>query len=250
MRPGSTVLVTGGTSGIGRALAEALYARGNRVIVAGRRRQLIEEIIARHPGMEGMTLDVSDPLAVAGLGTELERRFPDLDTVFNNAGISRVENWATPHPDLGTAREIIAVNVGGVMDVTAAVLPILLRQPAATLVTTTSGLAFVPRANYPTYCASKAFLHSWVQSLRHQLRRTGIEVLELAPPYVQTELAGADQATDPAAMPLSDYVAQVLDLLDRPRPEDGELLVDRVRPLREAEQRGTYADLFARMNPA
>jgi uncharacterized oxidoreductase len=250
MRPGGAVLVTGGTSGIGRALAEALHARGNLVIVVGRRQRLIDEITAQHPGMEGMTIDVSDPQSVARLGIELEQRFPDLDTVFNNAGISRVEHWATPQPDVRTAREIIATNVGGVVEVTAAILPILLRQPAATLVTTTSGLAFVPRANYATYCASKAFLHSWLQSLRHQLRATGIEVLELAPPYVQTELAGPDQATDPAAMPLADYVTEVLHLLDRPSPPDGELLVKRVKPLRQAERQGTHAELFAKMNPA
>lgn len=247
---GNTILVTGGTSGIGRALAEAFHARGNRVVIAGRRQAIIDAITAANPGMEGISLDVREPDGVAWLRRELACRFPDLNVVVNNAGISREEAWNTNAPDLQPARDIIATNIVGALDVAAAVLPILLQQPAATIITTTSGLAFVPRANYPTYCASKAFLHSWLQSLRHQLRHTTVEVLELAPPYVQTELAGQQQAIDPAAMPLHDYVAEVLNLLEQSNPPNGEILVERVTMLRQAERNGIYADIYERMNPA
>ena len=105
-------------------------------------------------------------------------------------------------------------------------------------------MAFVPRANFPTYCASKAFLHSWIQSLRVQLERTSIDVLELVPPYVQIELAGPDQANDPAAMPLADYVAEVMRLLEGEALIDGEILVQRVEVLRWAEKNGNYRDMF------
>jgi uncharacterized oxidoreductase len=122
-------------------------------------------------------------------------------------------------------------------------------KPNATIITTTSGLAFVPRNNFPTYCASKAFLHSWLQSLRVQLRGS-VEVLELAPPYVQTELSGPHQATDPHAMPLAAYIDEVMQLLADSNPPGGEILVERVRGERWAERDGDYAKRFAAFNDA
>ena len=195
---GNTVLVTGGTSGIGRALAEAFHHRGNRVIIAGRRRELLDEVASGSPGIVGMTLDVADARSVALFAGELGERFPELNVLLANAGVSRAEDMAADDWDTSAAETIVATNIVGTLRVTAAVLPLLKRQEWATIVATTSNLAFIPRAEYPTYCASKAFLHSWLQSLRHQLRRLPIEVLELAPPYVQTELTGARQASDPA----------------------------------------------------
>lgn len=144
---------------------------------------------------------------------------------------------------------IIQTNIIGVLHLTAALLPMLKLRPRATILTTTSGLAFVPRGNFPTYCASKAFLHSWSQSLRVQLRDTSVEVLELAPPYVQTELAGPASATDPAAMPLAAFIAEVMHILGGPSIPGGEILVERVKPLRWAERNGTYEHLFGALNP-
>lgn len=245
---GRTILVTGGTSGIGRGLAEAFHREGNQVIIAGRRQSLLDEITQAHPGMHGIAVDLRDAAASEALRDEVEALYPDLDLLVNNAGVSRAENWQGPSINVEDALSIIETNIVGVVKLTAALLPLLGRQPSATILTTTSGLAFVPRADFPTYCASKAFLHSWLQSLRHQLRNSAIEVLELAPPYVQTELAGPSQASDPAAMPLADYIAEVMALLEEPTRADGEILVERVKGLRTAERRGVYSQVYAGLN--
>ena len=244
---GNTILITGGTSGIGRALAEEFHRRGNRVVIAGRRQHLLDEITAAHPGMQGVPLDVEDPAAIDALAARVRAEWPGLNVLVNNAGISRTEDLAGG-ADLSVSRSIIQTNVVSVLHLTAALLPALQAQPHATVLTTTSGLAFVPLAAYPTYCASKAFLHSWLQSLRFQLRATAVEVLELAPPYVQTELGGPRQASDPHAMPLADYVAEVMRLLGEPNPSRGEILVERVKALRWAEKGEGYEQAFAANN--
>ena len=244
----NTILITGGTSGIGRALAEVFHQRGNQVIIAGRRQALLNEITAAHPGMRGVQLDVEDPRAVDAFAARIREQFPELNVLINNAGISRREDLTADTIDLSVARSIIHTNIIGVLHLTAALLPTLKQQPNSTIITTSSGLAFVPRAVFPTYCASKAFLHSWLQSLRFQLRETSVEVLELAPPYVQTELAGPSQATDPNAMPLADYIAEVMQVLSDPDPSHGEILVKCVRALRWAEKNGDYEQMFTALN--
>lgn len=245
---GNTILITGGTSGIGLALAETFHARGNTVIIAGRRKRLLDEIIAKHPGMIGMALDIDDPAAIGTFARDIRAQFPALNVLINNAGISRPENLQTGVSDLGTAEAIVLTNILGVLRMTAELMPQLVSQPASTIITTTSGLAFVPRAPYPTYCASKAFLHTWLLSLRAQLRDTPVEVLELVPPYVQTELAGAAQATDPHAMPLADYINEVITLLESGDLPGGEILVKRVLHLRQAAEKGEFDQVFRTMN--
>jgi uncharacterized oxidoreductase len=173
------------------ASAEAFHDRGNRVIVTGRRKALLDQITAERPGLIGLTLDLADPLSLPRLSAEIRASFPELNVLIANAGISRAEDITADGWDAADAEAIVATNILGVLRVTAAVLPLLKEQPNATLIATSSNLAFVPRADFPSYCASKAFLHSWLQSLRHQLRNIPVEVLELAPPYVQTELTGA-----------------------------------------------------------
>ncbi len=244
----NTILITGGTSGIGRALAEALHARGNHVIIAGRRQELLDEVTAANPGMRGLAVDVQDSFALAEFAARVRDEFPKLNVLFNNAGITRTEDLTVDAADPSAWRAILETNVASVLHLTALLLPALRRQERATIITTTSGLAFVPTSRFPTYCASKAFLHSWLQSLRHQLRETSVEVLELAPPYVQTELGGKAQASDPHAMPLADYVAEVMQLLAEPNPPHGEILVQRVQGMRGAEQNGEYAKWYDRMN--
>jgi short-subunit dehydrogenase involved in D-alanine esterification of teichoic acids len=147
------------------------------------------------------------------LAEDVRARFSELNVLVANAGISRAENMAADGWDVSAAQAIVETNIMGVLRVTAELLPLLKRQPDAAIMATSSNLAFVPRADFPTYCASKAFVHSWLQSLRHQLRNVPVEVLELAPPYVQTELTGDSQASDPRAMPLAAYVAEVMQLL-------------------------------------
>lgn len=241
----NTILITGGTSGIGRALAEAFHRRGNQVIIAGRRQTLLDEITSANRGMRGMQLDVQDAAAVDTFAAEIRKRLPELNVLINNAGISRREDLTAGQYDISVARSIIQTNIMSVLHLTSALLPILKQQPRSTIMTTTSGLAFVPFAPFPTYCASKAFLHSWLQSLRFQLRQTSVEVLELAPPYVQTELAGPHQAADPHAMPLADFVTEVMQILGGPNPPRGEILVGRVKALRDAEKNQHYEQVFA-----
>ncbi|QNK66541.1 SDR family oxidoreductase [Variovorax sp. PAMC26660] len=246
---GNTILITGATSGIGRALAEAFHDSGNRVIVSGRRQALLDDMTARRPGLIGMPLDLDDPASLPRLAEDVRARFPELNVLIANAGISRAEDVTADGWDASDAQSIVDTNIMGVLRVMAALLPVLKGQPDAAIIATSSNLAFVPRADFPTYCASKAFLHSWLQSMRHQLRKVPVEVLELAPPYVQTELTGGGQASDPRAMPLAVYVAEVMQLLaakDHPR---GEVLVERDRARRWAERDSRYVATFAAMNP-
>ncbi|KAF1014975.1 MAG: 3-oxoacyl-[acyl-carrier-protein] reductase FabG [Stenotrophomonas maltophilia] len=245
---GNTILVTGGSSGIGRALAIALHQRGNRVIVTGRRQPLLDDIARQHPGITALTLDLSDPASLARLADTIHARFPTLNVLIANAGISRSEDMAAAHWDDHDAEAIVETNILGVLRTAATFLPLLKRQPHATFIATSSALAFVPRSAFPTYCASKAFLHSWLVSLRHQLRHLPLEVLELSPPYVQTLLTGAAQAHDPRAMPLQDYITQVMQRLERGEHPGGELLLSADLPRRWAERDGTYAALFEAMN--
>lgn len=245
----NTILVTGGTSGIGRALAEAFHDRGNRVIVTGRRQDLLESIAAGRPGILGMHLDLDDSHSLARLANDVRVRFPNLNVLIANAGISRTEDIASGDWAVAEAEAIVQTNILGVLRVTAAVLPTLRKQPNATIMATSSALAFVPRADFATYCASKAFLHSWLVSLRYQLRTLPVEVLELSPPYVQTELTGAAQAADPRAMPLSSFISEVMAMLEQSNHPRGELLLQRDQARRWAERDGTYDSAFAAMNP-
>ena len=246
---GNTILVTGGTSGIGRALAEAFHALGNRVIIAGRRQALIDQITTGHDGLFGVQLDVDDPASVLCAADDVRERFPDLNVLIANAGISRAEAVTADDWSLSDAEAIVQTNILGVLRLTEAFLPMLKGQPGATIVATSSALAFVPRADFPTYCASKAFLHSWLTSLRHQLRKVPIDVLELSPPYVQTELTGSAQASDPRAMPLESYITEVMQLFEQGDHPRGEILLERDHARRWAERDGRYGEIFAAMNP-
>lgn len=246
---GNTILITGGTRGIGRALAEAFHERGNRVIVTGRDPRQLDALAAERPGLIGLPLDLGDPASLARLADEVRARFPELNVLIANAGISRPEDVTQDDWNGADAEQIVDTNILGVLRAAAAFLPQLKRQQNATLMATSSALAFLPLASFPTYCASKAFLHSWLTSLRHQLRNVPVEVLELSPPYVQTALTGARQATDPRAMPIDDYIQQVMQRLERGEYPNGELLLERDQARRWAERDGTYDAIFATMNP-
>lgn len=234
---GNTILITGGSSGIGRALAEALHKEGNQVIVAGRRKALLDEVTAANPGMESAVLDVQDIDSLPDFAAQITQRFPTLNVLVNNAGIMKTENFHDPDADFEDVEVTIETNLIAPLRLTAALLPQLKNQPRSAVINVTSGLAFVPLALTPTYCATKAAIHSWTQSLGYQLRNTSVQVMELAPPYVQTELMGSQQAQDPRAMPLADFIVEVVEIL-RTRPEAKEILVERVMPLRYAAEQG------------
>ncbi|HMH14468.1 MAG TPA: SDR family NAD(P)-dependent oxidoreductase [Edaphobacter sp.] len=252
---GNTILITGGGSGIGRALAEAFHKLGNKVIIAGRRKQVLGETTAANPGMASIVLDIEDPADIRKVAAQLSADHPTLNAVIHNAGIMRPENLLAQPADqttaLADAEATITTNLLGPIRLTAALLPQLQKQHHATIFTISSGLAFIPMAIVPTYNATKAAIHSWSQSLRYQLQSTNIQVIEIVPPYVQTELMGSAQAADPRAMPLKEFLDEVINLI-KTQPNATEILVERVKPLRFAELNGTekYEAFFKQFNDA
>ncbi|MES2439420.1 MAG: SDR family oxidoreductase [Verrucomicrobiota bacterium] len=245
----NTILITGGGSGIGRALAEAFHGLGNQVIISGRSRKTLDEATSANPGMKSLTVDMTDAASIRHFAAKLEEEYPALNVLINNAGIMRPENLLSAELDTADAEATILTNLLGPIRLTSALLPLLRKQPAATIMSVTSGLAFIPLAATPTYCATKAAVHSYTESLRHQLRETNVEVLELAPPYVATELMGEQQAVDPRAMPLGEFISEVMDILTN-QPRATEILVKRVEPLRFSFVGGPekYAGVFQGLN--
>ena len=243
----NTIVITGGGSGIGRGLAEAFHALGNQVIIGGRRTSVLDEVTAANPGMKSLELDAARPESIISFANQIIDENPAVNVLINNAGITHPENLRDDEFTVAPSEEIITTNLLGPIRLTAAFLPHLLTRPNAAILNVTSGLAFVPFAWAPTYCATKAALHSYTQSLRYQVQKTGMRVIEIIPPYVQTELGGAYQKTDPRAMPLADYIAETMSIL-KASPEANEICVEAVKPLRTAEQAGGYDALFQKFN--
>jgi uncharacterized oxidoreductase len=246
---GNTILITGGGSGIGRALAEAFHRRGNKVIVAGRRQSALDAVREANPGIETATLDLTDPQDIARFAAQIARDYPTLNALLNNAGIMQPEDWRAADVNTSIAEATIATNLLAPIRLTAALLPLLRKQAKSTVLTVSSGLAFLPLAITPTYSATKAAIHSFSESLRYQFKGTNVDVVEIAPPYVQTELMGEQQASDPNAMPLTEYIDEVMSILES-QPGAHEVLVKRVLPLRFAAEQGSegYAKQFAGLN--
>ncbi|MBO1081605.1 SDR family oxidoreductase [Roseomonas haemaphysalidis] len=244
---GNTILITGGGTGIGRGLAEALHAAGNAVIIAGRRRAPLEAVVAANPGMHFATLDISDAAAIRDFAARMVAEHPGLNVLFNNAGIMQVEQVLTDPDALAVAEATITTNLLGPIRLTTALLPHLLARPKASVVNVSSGLAFVPRADTPTYSATKAAIHSYSIALRHQLRDTRVQVIEWAPPLVATDLTPG-QRDNPQALPLADFIRESMDLLAA-NPDAVEILVERVKPQRTAEATGSFDTVFNRINP-
>jgi uncharacterized oxidoreductase len=242
----NTILITGGGSGIGRALAEAFHALGNQVIIAGRRKALLDEVVATNPGMKAAVLDIENAHEIKSFAARLESDYPSLNAVIHNAGIMRLESVQEAE-SLDTAEATIATNLLGPIRLNTALLPLLLGQPRATILTVTSGLAFAPLAGTPTYGATKAAIHSYTQALRYQLQDTNVQVIELIPPYVQTELMGPEQATNPHALPLKDYISDTMHILSS-TPDVTEVIIERVKPQRYAEARNEYDAFFKSYN--
>ncbi|WP_405547110.1 SDR family oxidoreductase [Streptomyces phaeochromogenes] len=237
---GNTILITGGTSGIGLGLALRLHAAGNKVIVAGRRKELLDRITSEHPGIEALVLDIADPASIARAAESVATSHPQLNVLVNNAGIMLPENLLDP-ASLPVAEDHVTVNLLGTIRMTYAFLPLLEGKNDAVVMNVTSALAFVPLPITPTYNATKAALHSFSESLRVQLTDSDVQVIEVAPPGVRTTLLG--QQDDENAMPLDDFLDETLTLL-RDRPDAKEIVVERAKFVRYAEANGTYDDVL------
>ncbi len=243
---GNTILLTGGGSGIGRALAREFHALGNTVIVAGRTASSLEETIEGRDGMHARTLDVSDAADISRFAKALIADFPALNVLFNNAGIMVKEDLLADPVDLSVTEATVTTNILGPIRLTAALLPHLRAQPVARVVNVTSGLAYVPLAHAPAYSASKAALHAWTQSLRYQLRDTGVEVIELAPPGVRTGITPG-QETRESYMPLEDFTAETMESFGI-EETPAEVCVQRAKMLRAAEASGNFDQIFKGLN--
>lgn len=237
----STVFIPGATSGIGLGLALRLQTAGSTVIVGGRRTELLDRIAAEHPGIDTVQIDTTDPASIHAAQADLAARHPGLNAIITMAGIMEPEDLRDP-ASLDTAERTVAVNLLGPIRLINAFLPGLLGQPEATIMTVSSGLAFVPLAATPTYNATKAAIHSFTESLRIQLTKSSVQVVELVPPATQTTLMG--QQDSPVAMPLEDFLTEVMTLLQT-HPEADEVLVERVKWQRNAEAEGRYDDVLA-----
>jgi uncharacterized oxidoreductase len=237
---GNTILITGGGSGIGEALAHRLHDSGNAVIVSGRRRDALERAIAGRANMHALALDVERP----EFADRVIAEHPDLNVLVNNAGIMRFEALDRRR-DLRDAEETVATNLLGPIRLTNALIDHLAGQQDAAIVNVTSGLAFVPLVDTPTYCATKAAIHSYTVSLREALKGR-VEVIELAPPGVQTDLTPG-QSNRPGYQPLGEFVDEAMRLLGE-QPTPSEILVERVRFLRFAEAEHRFDETMTQLN--
>jgi uncharacterized oxidoreductase len=243
---GNTILITGGGSGIGRALAQRWHDRGNFVIVAGRRSDALAETIDGREKMASYTVDVDDTGALARFVEQLTADHPALNVLVNNAGIMRVED-PTASRDLRDAEETIATNLLGPIRLIDALIDHLKARNDSVIVNVTSGLAFVPLPVTPTYSATKAAIHSYTMALRQRLAGQ-VEVVELAPPGVQTDLTPG-QSQRPGYQPLDEFADEVIALFEQ-QPTPPEILVERVKALRYAERDGTMAEKLAMLDAA
>jgi uncharacterized oxidoreductase len=243
---GNTIFIPGSTSGIGLALALELQARGNTVIVGGRRAELLGQVAAGHPGLDTVQIDAADPASIDSAAKEVLARHPDLNVLVTMAGIMRIEDWRQPESFLASAESVISTNVLGPIRLIAAFVEHLQTQPDATIVTVSSGLAFAPLKVTPSYNASKAAIHILSESLRLQLADTTVKVIELEPPSVRTSLLPGQENSE-SAMPLEEFVDEVLALLQA-QPEAKEIQVERVKFLRYGEARGDYDHVVQALN--
>ena len=241
---GNTILITGGASGIGAALAHRLHDKGNHVIVAGRRQGALDKAIAGRERMAALTLDVEDPQAILAFATRVVAEHPALNVLVNNAGIMKFED-ATARRDLADAESTVVTNLLGPIRLTDALIDHLSGKPDAAIINVTSGLAFVPLTAALTYSATKAAMHSYTISLREQLRGR-VEVIELAPPGVQTDLTPG-QATRPGYMPLDAFTDEVMGVLAQ-QPTPSEIPIERAKMLRTAEREGRFDETLKTMN--
>jgi uncharacterized oxidoreductase len=238
----NTILITGGASGIGFALARQLSERGNRVIICGRNKEALRKAQSEVPALVTRTCDVADASDRRALVSWLNSEHPDLNILINNAGVQHRRNF-TQADALENLDQEIAINLTAVVHLTGELLPLLRQQKTRpAIVNITSGLAFAPLAAVPVYCATKAALHSFTVSLRHQLKPTGVRVVEIAPPIVDTGLGGGVRSGGGARFMMSsdDFATEALAQLET--GQDEVLVGSSVNTRKQGEA------LFERMN--
>ncbi len=185
---GNTILITGGSTGIGFALAKVFSEAGNEVVICGRRKHKLDEAKRMLPGLHAIQCDVADAGGRKALFESTTRDFPSLNILVNNAGIQRQLDLTAGASALTEGEDEIESNLKAPIHLSAFFVPHLMKQPEAAIINISSGLCFIPLAIVPVYCATKAAIHSFSLSLRHQLRQTTVKVFEIIPPIVDTEL--------------------------------------------------------------
>ncbi|WP_254512000.1 SDR family oxidoreductase [Komagataeibacter oboediens] len=243
---GNTIVITGGGSGIGEALAHRFHDLGNTVIIAGRRIEALEEAIVGRPRMHALTVDIESTKSILIFARRLIAEFPTVNVLINNAGIMRMEKISCAR-DLADAEATVITNLLGPIRLTNALIDHLTEQPNSAIVNVSSGLGFVPLVGAPTYSATKAAIHSYTVTMREALRGK-VEVMELVPPAVQTGLTPG-QATRPGYLPLGDFIDEVMSLFQQ-QPALEEILVERVNFQRKAEAENRFANTLKMLNDA
>ncbi len=241
---GNTIFIPGATSGIGLGLAQRFHALGNKVIIGGRRKALLDSIVAEHPGMEAIAIDTSHADSIRNAAEAVTSQFPKTNVLINMAGMMLTEDY-TSADFLSVAEQTITTNLLGPIRLIAAFSEFLAAKSEATIMNVSSGLAFVPLPVTPTYNATKAAIHSLSVALRVQFANTRIKVVELIPPAVQTALL--NQENSPTSMPLAEYLDEVMTILET-QPDATEILVERVKSLRFAEANGKFDEVLAMLS--
>ena len=222
----NTIFITGGGTGIGRGLAEALHKLGNKVIISGRRKEHLDATTKANPGMDSIELDILDPANIASVAKKLISDYPALNVLINNAGIMLIDDAAGKIDDQ-LLTSTITTNLLGPIRLTSALIEQLKKQPKGTIIYNTSALVFVPLALTAVYSATKAALHSYVLSQRHKLKGTSVNILEIAPPWVQTDLLNSKE--EARAMPLKNFIEETMKVLGT---DAEEVLVEQAKPFR------------------
>jgi uncharacterized oxidoreductase len=205
---GNTVLVTGGASGIGLALAKRWVAAGSKVVLCGRRQEQLEKAKKECPSLSIIQCDLASEVDRNSLFSQIVHEFPQLNILVNNAGIQNRPPALTEPQKWDVYKQEIATNFEAPIHLSLLFIPHLVKQASAAIVNVSSGLAFSPLSFMPTYCATKAALHSFTLSLRHQLKATSIQVVEVIPPAVNTDLGGKGLHND--GVPLAQFADHVM----------------------------------------
>ena len=222
----NTIFITGGGTGIGRGLAESLHKLGNKVIISGRRKEHLDATTKANPGMDSVELDIADPANIAAVSKNLVANYPALNVLINNAGIMLIDDAGGKIEDQ-LLTSTVTTNLLGPIRLTSALIEHLKKQPNATVIYNTSALAFVPLALTAVYSSTKAALHSYVLSQRYKLKGTSVSVLEISPPWVQTDLLNSKE--EPRAMPLKEFIDETMKVLGS---DAKEILVEQAKAFR------------------